>query len=704
MAQTQNPSFIHEIESLVSDKLQVVSYKWLSRNYMVSSDEAKRMLQVFVQKHEGGLEVVYALSGWLKSNHPSYHVRLVTGPRLAEAQQEFDGDCSVQVYSVQSSIPKDPAVLWNAEFIQAEELFKQPSSVDNCLRDNRFCGISNSSVQRNVDSSILVSAAQQSKSIASEGPAKSNIVHQPPKNISCDSIDKFNTKPQNVVTEVKSESNGIANTVVHDNKSTADIEKALPMPKGKKKLQDDKSGSVAGGSLASLWGRASAKPKPCSPPAENNNMISNPSVSTEDGQTSAREAEECDSGNDDNHDVSLRRSSNRKRRVVFDFSDEDEDVVNLASPDFPNKQSSQDYIQNGKESLEKAPLNFDLQEENKSRVKEERATDPKAHQPQRENISAISKCTNAGKSSSEKLQSCDPKVGVNKDSVNNAAPCSPKRRKVMKTRIDERGREVTEVVWEGEETEAKKPDKVPTKKADSNAPTNAVNSAPATKKPPANSNGKGGNKKAGNKDPKQNNLLSFFKRDWLKYLVLCSCTTRYTLRTVFVERSLDVGQFSNHIKGSPFWNNHRRPSPPKSADISDGRPFWREAIIVKQLGKKVGYLALRERLKVIWRLPHGFEMVDLVNGFFVVKFDSLMDREKVVVGGEWCADQDRLKEEAMEYFRGLFCTSNINLPAISLENPVTKEQVFQALTCIKSYKAPGPHGFQPIFFKMYWHI
>lgn len=42
-----------------------------------------RLLQEFVQKHEGGLEVVYALSGWLKSNHPSYHVRLVTGPKLA---------------------------------------------------------------------------------------------------------------------------------------------------------------------------------------------------------------------------------------------------------------------------------------------------------------------------------------------------------------------------------------------------------------------------------------------------------------------------------------------------------------------------------------------------------------------------------------------------------------------------------------------
>ena len=55
----------------------------------------------------------------------------------AEVKQEFDDNCSVQVYSVQVCIPKDPATIWNAEFMQAEELFKQPSAVDNCLRDNR---------------------------------------------------------------------------------------------------------------------------------------------------------------------------------------------------------------------------------------------------------------------------------------------------------------------------------------------------------------------------------------------------------------------------------------------------------------------------------------------------------------------------------------------------------------------------------------
>nr|GMC46344.1 DNA polymerase delta subunit 3-like isoform X2 [Ipomoea batatas] len=97
------------------------------------------------------------------------------------------------------------------------------------------------------------------------------------------------------------------------------------------------------------------------------------------------------------------------------------------------------------------------------------------------------------------------------------APKSPQRKKVLKTRIDERGREVTEVVWEGEE--ATKPDANLTKKADHKVANDAVDRPPAPKKPnaigsnaPSNQAAKVGNKKGGNKDPKQGNILSFFKR------------------------------------------------------------------------------------------------------------------------------------------------------------------------------------------------
>nr|GMD90249.1 nucleolin 1 isoform X2 [Ipomoea batatas] len=137
MAATDTLSILDEIQAIVSDKLQVVSYKWLSRNFLVSSNVAKRLLQEFVEKHGNGLEVVYSLSGWLKNTPSTYHIRIVSSPKLA-AKQEFKENCSVQVYSVQACIPKDPAALWNSEFVQAEELFKQAHLADNCLWDNRY--------------------------------------------------------------------------------------------------------------------------------------------------------------------------------------------------------------------------------------------------------------------------------------------------------------------------------------------------------------------------------------------------------------------------------------------------------------------------------------------------------------------------------------------------------------------------------------
>lgn len=112
--------------------------------------------------HGSELEVIYALSGWLKDNPQTYHIKLASGLKLAgkihihiccfpctywinwclsclgaEVKHEFVDNCSVQVYSVQACIPQDSALLWNAEFVQAEEFFNQPLTAENCLRDNR---------------------------------------------------------------------------------------------------------------------------------------------------------------------------------------------------------------------------------------------------------------------------------------------------------------------------------------------------------------------------------------------------------------------------------------------------------------------------------------------------------------------------------------------------------------------------------------
>ncbi|GLT72423.1 hypothetical protein SLA2020_443600 [Shorea laevis] len=474
MADIETLGILEEIQVLVSDKLQVVSYKWLSRNFLVSSNVAKRLLAEFVEKHCSELEIVYTLSGWLKCNPPSYHIKLVTGPKLAEAKQEFDGTCSVQVYSIQACIPKDPAALWNAEFVQAEELFKQHSNIDNCLRDNRFCGISNSFVKRNVDGTPVSIAAAQPKTVETSGPSKnnsaqSNVVSPFLKNKVEQSSSKFALQSPSVVKDVRSDDTGL---------------------------------------LANLLDRASAKSKSTCAPADNPPIC-------------VHEAAEEGGTDDDAHDVNFKGVSNgqgnRKRKVVLDLSDEDEyeDAINLASPDPPKE------LENAKIFTSKnANLIVDKPKENEPNIKEERTTNGEPNKLLGKETSVASKSTNGKRSSPTKNENQLSESGMNKkDKVTGAVPNSPKRKKVMKTRIDERGREVTEVVWEGEAAEVKKVESETTSKADSNAVTNTINRPPAAKKSSAvgstapNPGSKAGNKKAGKaKDPKQGNILSFFKK------------------------------------------------------------------------------------------------------------------------------------------------------------------------------------------------
>jgi hypothetical protein len=87
-----------------------------------------------------------------------------------------------------------------------------------------------------------------------------------------------------------------------------------------------------------------------------------------------------------------------------------------------------------------------------------------------------------------------------------------------------------------------------------------------------------------------------------------------------------------------------------------------------------------------------------------------------IAPGSWCTDPDILRNEALKYFKCLFGTldelrtdqSGGHHNALThddkrtLTQAVTKEEVYQALMSMKSYKAPGPDGFQPIFFKMFW--
>ncbi|KAG6395582.1 hypothetical protein SASPL_141705 [Salvia splendens] len=583
MAETAALGIIDEIHAFVSDRLQVISYKWLSRNLLVSSNAAKRLLEEFVEKHGGGLAVIYSLSGWLKSNPTTYHIRLVPSHMLSDAKEEFDGKCSVQVYSIQACLPKDPATLWNHEFVQAEDLFKQPSTLDNCLRDNRyqthlvlyleqlkpfhtemrillilihndyalqtenlmqrkhtdrFCGVSNSFVKRTVGGTPLGTGSLQVKSTRVSGLSSSSIPQATadPRSIQ-NNFQNAGSNPgdqaPNTAKPVKTEGN-----VKPDLAQIADKEKVPRQLPNNKKGQNNKNSSGSGGSLASMWGRASAKPKPdaCL-------------VQAEKARQGSSEHEISDDDDGDKA-FSTRRTSNgegsRKRRAVFNYSDEEDEydnAITLGSPDPPKKsvpcskeslnastsecnlsfeeEKSKPKIEEEKEGDVKAKPKVKEEKESdvksKPKVKEEKENELKANQHLGENIATVSNDKKAGSPTSEKtLCHVSEKDASTKNTMANDVP---KRRKVVKTLIDEKGREVTEVVWEGEEQDTKSNNNNSAKIAGNSTASNAINRPPAVRKSPAvgntapaNQAGKAGNKKAATKDPKQGNLFSFFKK------------------------------------------------------------------------------------------------------------------------------------------------------------------------------------------------
>lgn len=62
---------------------------------------------------------------------------------------------------------------------------------------------------------------------------------------------------------------------------------------------------------------------------------------------------------------------------------------------------------------------------------------------------------------------------------------------------------------------------------------------------------------------------------------------------------------------------------------------WQDALVVKLLGKQIGYNTTKDRLLKIRRLSGGFDIMDVDNGFFMVKFDLPEDKEKVTTSGLW---------------------------------------------------------------------
>ena len=69
---------------------------------------------------------------------------------------------------------------------------------------------------------------------------------------------------------------------------------------------------------------------------------------------------------------------------------------------------------------------------------------------------------------------------------------------------------------------------------------------------------------------------------------------------------------------------------------------WQDSLVVKILGKELGFLATKEKLRVLWKPQHGFDVMSVGNGYFMVKFDAQEDRERVIQGGAWIVQDNYL--------------------------------------------------------------
>lgn len=523
---------LDQIQSLVIDASQVVSYKWLSRNFSVSSNAAKRILEEFAKLNEGSkVEVVYAVCGWSKSEPRTYNVQLVPKVKLQEAKQGFDGSASQHVYSVQPCLPKDPAQLFSAEYVQAQELFMQPRDVDNCLRDNRFSSVSYSHVTRGVGGSKSVIDQHKSEPSSSAIPSpsippSSKIVAGSitPK---ADPLALQPALPHSVVqkeTAVKTTMGGAV--VKEENAGKNSTTSAVPgkvvtenVATGKKKM-----GATGGGSsLANLWGKAPAKVKAATPPLS----AAVPTVVTGDAEAAirAREGDGSEPSSDEEatdfariRRCQAKNGKGRKRQVVFDedLSEDEEGMnsqvaINLASPE-PFKKKTQVKREGENDSGAKVDLPgpTEMEIDDESNIFDNPQSDLGITVPEEVN------------------KPVESSVGVKREAesasgpgANAKAPTGPKRKKVLKSRINDRGKEVTEVVWEVDGVEeipegkpSLVPDKVPAPPVASKMPAERP-SAPAkapqksTTKAPGKAGGKAASKGQG---AGQGSLLSFFKK------------------------------------------------------------------------------------------------------------------------------------------------------------------------------------------------
>ncbi|KAK8482394.1 hypothetical protein V6N11_033154 [Hibiscus sabdariffa] len=60
-----------------------------------------------------------------------------------------------------------------------------------------------------------------------------------------------------------------------------------------------------------------------------------------------------------------------------------------------------------------------------------------------------------------------------------------------------------------------------------------------------------------------------------------------------------------------------------------------QTIVIKVLGRRIGYSTLRNKLYEIWKLSKAFKLMDIENDYFLVTFRSCLDYLHILADGPW---------------------------------------------------------------------
>ncbi|KAF5842075.1 hypothetical protein DUNSADRAFT_9334 [Dunaliella salina] len=91
------PSIIEEVKGLLCQDLQVVSYKWLARQYQINANLAKRMLASIADSLKDKVATTYLVSGWTKDTK-QHVVKVVQGHSYQDVCQQLESITSKHVY------------------------------------------------------------------------------------------------------------------------------------------------------------------------------------------------------------------------------------------------------------------------------------------------------------------------------------------------------------------------------------------------------------------------------------------------------------------------------------------------------------------------------------------------------------------------------------------------------------------------------